>query len=142
MCALRVWPALCTSWLTQAVDKTGLERLNSRGTRSLISLNDRHACVLHRLQGALLWPGRTAPLPPPCAACSGHTVFEMQVMPQLMHALSEAEAMMADAGQCGNQPCVPDCWDWTTIAVFTCPECSLAAGHGSFVEHPVLVAQE
>ena len=66
----------------------------------------------------------------------------MQAMPPLMHALSEAQDMLAGAGSDNEQPCVPDCWFWLTIAIFSCAVCRLSADRGRLLELPVLVAQD
>ena len=66
----------------------------------------------------------------------------MQAMPPLMYALSEAQEMTGEAAATDEHSSVPDCWDWLTIAIFSCPVCSFRADDGNLVELSVLVVQD
>lgn len=52
----------------------------------------------YSLHGPLLWPKAQQPQPSRCAHCGGPRVFELQLMPALIHLTIEAAQMALDQG--------------------------------------------
>ncbi|GMH36391.1 hypothetical protein BSKO_04259 [Bryopsis sp. KO-2023] len=103
-------------------------------------------CVRYGFGGEFLCPKVIAGKVPPCQACGSVRIFEMQTMPPLLTYLAEASAW---TGQEGNTSTVKttevalDCWDWISIAVFSCEKsCSTSREGPTFVEECVCLYSE
>ena len=100
--------------------------------------------------GAPLWPGSQPPeAPPPCGACGGARVFELQLMTPLIHGLTESAEWLAagtgsSAAAAGNLLQPSDSWEWLTLCVYTCRAncCGDAAAAAAVVEEAVVAANE
>jgi len=82
-------------------------------------------CVRYEYNGNPLWPLETAVSAGHCATCGAARVFEMQLMPALIHLLG-----VDDRGMC-----------WLTAAIFSCPH-SCDAADGGYSHEGVACAAE
>lgn len=76
----------------------------------------------------LLWPDRELPAVPPCTCCGAARVVELQLIAPLAAALEEANEYLRESEGSGTV-LVPDTWDWSTVAVWTCgASCAASSG--------------
>lgn len=90
----------------------------------------------------LLWPDRETPAVSPCGRCGAARVVELQLVAPLAAALEEASEYLYRTEGTETVP-VPDAWDWSTVAVWSCgASCGENRGSWSLAEEVCILSKE
>lgn len=125
-------------WMDEVYEKSDLPFTNST---SFLRFQTRlqtfpEQCVRYGFNGSHLNPSSSSIQPSACS-CGSPRVFEMQLMPYLIHALQEAAEWLSSEEANGIQRRYAMNafleWDWTTMSVFTCSQ-SCEIGHLGLVD--------
>mmetsp|Transcript_19793 Transcript_19793/g.47231 ORF Transcript_19793/g.47231 Transcript_19793/m.47231 type:complete len:415 (+) Transcript_19793:85-1329(+) len=107
------------SWAGEEFEEERTLTVDTAGVRFMRRLQRApEQCARYGFGAEVLWPSGEAPRPPPCSACGEPRVFELQLMPPLVHFLDEAADWARDGGGEPRRP--PSSWSWGTVAVYTC----------------------